>query len=155
MRRLHRLRQPVARLLRLLVPMDRLPSLQVSRRTRLGKLPTCEPSMPIANLTRLQSHYQWVIFLVVVTVGIIGIWVGAYYLRKHYLRKKEREFEMRPPVAWGPHQMQNQTGGYNYGDGVIDANAGGRTKEAKMMAASATPAGPPGAKSGWLRKGRS
>lgn len=67
-------------------------------------------------------------------------------LRKRYLRRKEREIEMRPPVAWGPHQMQNQTGGYNYGDGVQDGS-GGRSKEAKTMIAAMS-----GKSKGWLRK---
>lgn len=32
---------------------------------------------------------------------------------------------MLPPVALGPHQLQAMTGGYRYGDGVVDANRGG------------------------------
>lgn len=50
---------------------------------------------------------------------------------------------MKPPVAWGPHQMQGATGGYNYGDGVFDASrggpsgAGGHAKE--YAAAAVTP----------------
>ena len=49
---------------------------------------------------------------------------------------------MRPPVAWGPHQMQGATGGYNYGDGIVEANrggvsggAGGHDKEAASVVA--------------------
>jgi len=49
--------------------------------------------------------------------------------------------------------MQASTGGYNYGDGVVDA---GRAKEAKMLAAQATPADRTRAKEkkGWLSKER-
>lgn len=90
--------------------------------------------------------------VVVIAVGIILVWVGASLLRKRYIRKKEREIEMKPPVAWGPHQMQNQTGGY--GDGVLDAS-GGRSKEAKGMGTMASLADTRGAKSkNWLRKNR-
>jgi hypothetical protein len=92
--------------------------------------------------------------IIVIAIGIIVIWVGAFLLRKRYIRKKEREIEMKPPVAWGPHQMQHQTGGY--GDGVLDAS-GGRSKEAKGLGAMATPADTRGAKSSsknWLRKNR-
>ena len=91
--------------------------------------------------------------LIVLLIAIVGGWVIAACLRRRYIRKKEREIEMRPPVAWGPHQMQASTGGYNYGDGVVDA---GRAKEAKMLAAQATPADRTGAKvkKGWLSKER-
>ncbi len=60
--------------------------------------------------------------LVVMFVAIVGGWIIACMFRRRYLRKKEKEIEMRPPVAWGPHQMQQATGGYTYGDGVVDTN---------------------------------
>lgn len=107
----------------------------------------------VKNQTWFQSHWKWVVMVIVVGLGIIVVWVGAFMLRKRYLRKKEREIEMKPPVAWGPHQMQNQTGGYNYGDGVVDAS-GHRSKEAGAVA---TPADTTGAKrqsKGWLKKNR-
>tara|TARA_R110002060_G_scaffold40106_2_gene51389 strand:+ start:334 stop:639 length:306 start_codon:yes stop_codon:yes gene_type:complete len=81
--------------------------------------------------------------IVVIFFAIVGGWIGACLLRRRYLRKKEREIEMKPPVAWGPHQMQGATGGYNYGDGIVDGNrggshgAGGHSKE--YAAASVTP----------------
>ena len=102
--------------------------------------------------------------LVVVFFGLIGLWLAAHVLRRRHIRKKEKEIEMRPPVAWGPHQLQGMTGGYNYGDGVVEANRGGKSngggghhKEAKMEA-QATPAHgtKPGKRQskGWLRKNR-
>lgn len=76
--------------------------------------------------------------LVVVVVGLTAVWVGAIFLRRRHIRKKEREIEMRPPVAWGPHQMQGMTGGYTYGDGVADrrggASKGGRSQVASVPA---------------------
>jgi len=96
-----------------------------------------------SNPTWISTHYKWVIMIVVIFVAIVGGWIGACLLRRRYLRKKEREIEMKPPVAWGPHQMQGATGGYNYGDGVVDASrggpigAGGHAKE--YGAAAATP----------------
>lgn len=104
--------------------------------------------------TWIGSHWRWVVMVIVIALGIIVVWVGASLLRKRYLRKKEREIEMKPPVAWGPHQMQNQTGGYS--EGVIDPS-GGRSKEAKGLSAFATPADTRGAKresKGWLKKNR-
>jgi hypothetical protein len=107
--------------------------------------------------------------LIVIFFGIVGLWITAHLLRRRHIRKREKEIEMRPPVAWGPHQMQGATGGYTYGDGVVEASRGGRShgggghyKEAKLDAqtvAIATPAD--GTRSGkreskgWLRKSRS
>jgi hypothetical protein len=93
--------------------------------------------------------------LIVMIVFISGGWVAASLLRKRYLRKREKEIEMRPPVAWGPHQLQGMTGGYNYSDGVVDASRGGRKKD--MGGAAATPADATKGKresKGWLTKNR-
>lgn len=89
--------------------------------------------------------------LVVIVIAIAGGWVGAFCLRRRYLRKKEREIEMRPPVAWGPHQLQGMTGGFDSNA----ANAGGHQKEASMGAALpvATQNGKRESK-GWLKKNR-
>ncbi len=86
------------------------------------------------------------VMLVVIFVAIVGGWILACMFRRRYLRKKEKEFEMRPPIAWGPHQMQQATGGYTYGDGVVDANhnpigpvdsPGGHHKELEVLATPA------------------
>ncbi|KAG4437888.1 hypothetical protein IFR05_006607 [Cadophora sp. M221] len=93
-----------------------------------------------SNPTWISTHYKWVIMIVVIFFAIVGGWIGACLLRRRYLRKKEREIEMKPPVAWGPHQMQGATGGYNYGDGVVDASRGGLSTSgghAKEYAAAA------------------
>jgi hypothetical protein len=92
------------------------------------------------------------VFVIVVTVGLVAIWVGAILIRRRYIRKKEKEIEMRPPVAWGPHQMQGATGGY--GAGVADAK-GGAAKEARSQAL-ASPADASGKREskGWLKKNR-
>ncbi|KAK6587354.1 hypothetical protein PZA11_000644 [Diplocarpon coronariae] len=99
------------------------------------------PSSGSGNRSWISGHYQWVIMICVIFVAIVGGWIGACLLRRRYLRKREREIEMRPPVAWGPHQMQGVTGGY--GDGVADSqgpprSAGGHAKE--FAAANVVPA---------------
>jgi hypothetical protein len=96
--------------------------------------------------------------VVVVTLAIVGGWVSASYFRRRYLQKKEREFELRPPIAVGPHQMQAMTGGFNsevalgsgrgaspmvpemkpLGGDAITSQAGGGQRESR----------------GWLRKDR-
>lgn len=113
--------------------------------------------------TWLQGHYKWVIMLVVIFFLIVGGWIGACLLRRRYIRKREKEIEMLPPVTTGPHQLQAMTGGYS--DGVFDARKsnqyhsnGGHNKEASSVMAMVTPAN--GAKGkreskGWLRKSRS
>lgn len=82
------------------------------------------------------------VMLVIIFVSIVVAWVTAYLLRRRYIKKREKEIEMRPPVAWGPHQLQGMTGGYNYGDGVSEANRGGNSAQIneKGAAAMATPA---------------
>lgn len=49
--------------------------------------------------TWIQNHYQWVIFLVVMVVGIVGIWIGACIWRKRYLRKKDRQYALGRNLA--------------------------------------------------------
>lgn len=110
-----------------------------------------------ADQTWFQSHWKWVVMIIVVLLAMIIIWVGAVFLRRRIIRKREREIEMKPPVAWGPHQMQNQSNGYSFGDGAPPDSGGGRSKEAKMMGALATPADNRGTNResrGWLRKSR-
>lgn len=57
----------------------------------------------------MSNHWQWVIFLVVMVVGIAGIWIGACIWRRRYLRRKDRQNTLgqkhsgsakRP--SWGP-----------------------------------------------------
>lgn len=44
--------------------------------------------------TWITNHYQWVIFLVIMVVAIVGIWVGACIWRKRYLRKRDRQYAL-------------------------------------------------------------
>jgi hypothetical protein len=59
--------------------------------------------------------------LVVLIIAFIGGWIGAWLLRRRYLRRKELEHELRPPITpWvaGSGLSQNQS---PYGDGVVDS----------------------------------
>lgn len=49
--------------------------------------------------TWLSNHYQWVIFLVIMIVAIVGIWVGACIWRKRYLRKRDRQYALGTNLA--------------------------------------------------------
>ncbi|KAK4229180.1 hypothetical protein QBC38DRAFT_473384 [Podospora fimiseda] len=49
--------------------------------------------------TWLDNHYQWVIFLVVMVVAIVGIWVGACVWRRRYLRRKDRQYALGANLA--------------------------------------------------------
>jgi uncharacterized protein YneF (UPF0154 family) len=111
----------------------------------------------VLMLDRLDTHWRWVIMLVVVFVAIVGGWIAACFFRRRYIRRKEKEIEMRPPVAWGPHQMQGMTGGYNYGDGVTDSSKGGKSHAGgldKELGVVATPAEGKRESKGWLKKSR-
>jgi hypothetical protein len=92
---------------------------------------------------------------------MIAGWVGASFFRRRYLQNKEKEIEMRPPVAWGPHQMQAMTGGFNNNSSEVALS--GRVAspfgtEAKVAggepAAYSDPSRGNRESRGWLRKER-
>ncbi|KAK3694369.1 hypothetical protein B0T22DRAFT_506772 [Podospora appendiculata] len=47
----------------------------------------------------IQGHYQWIIFLVIIIVAIVGIWIGACIWRRRYLRKRDRQFALGHNLA--------------------------------------------------------
>ncbi|KAK3393445.1 hypothetical protein B0H63DRAFT_17901 [Podospora didyma] len=49
--------------------------------------------------TWLSGHYQWVIFLVIMIVAIVGIWVGACVWRRRYQRRKDRQYALGANLA--------------------------------------------------------
>jgi hypothetical protein len=57
-----------------------------------------------ANRSWLSTHYQWVIFLVVVVVAIAGIWTGACIWRRRYLRRKDRQYALGKGLS---HQTES------------------------------------------------
>jgi hypothetical protein len=60
--------------------------------------------------------------IVVLTLAIILGWIGACLLRRRYIRRKEREYELRPPIApWvaGQPTAHPGPGMSPYGDGVV------------------------------------
>jgi hypothetical protein len=85
---------------------------------------------------RFATHYKWVIMLIILAIGITLTWVLSCVLRKRYLRKKEKEYEMRPPVAWGPHQLQGNTPGFTAGLGSKNGKGKGKVVHASVRAAS-------------------
>ena len=97
--------------------------------------------------------------LVALFVVIVGGWIGACLLRRRYIRKREKEIEMLPPIATGPHHLQATTGGYS--DGTFDArkvahDAGGHSKEASSTMNPTKPKSNIGERKskGWDRKKR-
>jgi hypothetical protein len=54
----------------------------------------------------ISTHWQWVIMLVILVVGITGIWVGACIWRRRYLAKRDRTAALgKVPAAddsWAP-----------------------------------------------------
>jgi len=97
---------------------------------------TSKPQASSGNKSWISTHYQWVIMLVVLVFGITLGWVIACVLRRRYLRKKEREIELRGPLAWGPHQAQSAP----YGDGVVDAETGRGGRKGKSVNTVVEPA---------------
>lgn len=103
-------------------------------------------------MNRIQSHYRWVIMIVVVLLGLIVGGILGAWLRKRYLQKKEREIEMAPPVAWGPHQMQAMTGGFSPSDGALSSSTPVAKDSRAMIGTALSPPEPPGQREsrGWL-----
>ncbi|KXJ91438.1 hypothetical protein Micbo1qcDRAFT_175640 [Microdochium bolleyi] len=66
--------------------------------TNSGSVPTSSStSTPVKNGdggSWISSHWQWVVFIVVVIVAIIAIWTGACIWRRKYLKKKDRMYEL-------------------------------------------------------------
>ncbi|KAH7312451.1 hypothetical protein B0I35DRAFT_56612 [Stachybotrys elegans] len=66
----------------------------------------------------LSNHWQWVIMLVILVVGITGIWVGACIWRRRYLRKRDRQATLTQKQSgsanhpsWGPDAAAAATAG--------------------------------------------
>jgi len=89
--------------------------------------------------------------IVVLAVGITALWIGACIFRKHYLRKKEMQYELRPPKApWVGGQAAGRT---PYGDGVLESGKGKRPVETYVTAADAR-LKPKAEKQKWIVKER-
>ena len=56
----------------------------------LSTSPTNDPS-------RIEEHYPYIIMIVILVVAIVVGWILAAYFRKRYLKKRELNFELRPP----------------------------------------------------------
>ncbi|KAH9902053.1 hypothetical protein F4778DRAFT_106303 [Xylariomycetidae sp. FL2044] len=66
----------------------------------------------------LSTHWQWVIMIVIVVVGIAGIWVGACIWRRKYLKKKDRLYELGKGL---PSTVAVNTQGNLVGPGARDS----------------------------------
>ncbi|KHN98955.1 uncharacterized protein MAM_03417 [Metarhizium album ARSEF 1941] len=89
----------------------------------------------------LSNHWQWVIMLVILVVGIAGIWIGACIWRRRYLRKKDRQTSLgqkhsgsasRP--SWGPAVTGAETAApvaYDAGRDTEQAVAGEKAEKTK------------------------
>jgi hypothetical protein len=61
--------------------------------------------------------------IVVLVVAIVGGWIGACMLRRRYLRKKEINYEMRPPnQPWVAGHTTRSPYGHDYEEGVTGKN---------------------------------
>jgi hypothetical protein len=67
--------------------------------------------------------------IVVLILAIIGGWILACLLRRRYIRKREREFELRPPATpWVAGNGHPSATGGPYGGGA-GAGMKGKSKE--------------------------
>lgn len=59
----------------------------------------------------LDGHWRWVVFIIVMVLGIAGIWIGAALWRRSYLRKKDRQYALGKNLARRTGSGQNPYGG--------------------------------------------
>ncbi|KAI1459123.1 hypothetical protein F4805DRAFT_102464 [Annulohypoxylon moriforme] len=67
----------------------------------------------------LSNHWKWVIMIVIIVVGIAGIWTGACIWRRKYLKKKDRMYELGKGL---PSSVAVNTQGNLVGSGARDSN---------------------------------
>ncbi|RYP57086.1 hypothetical protein DL769_009706 [Monosporascus sp. CRB-8-3] len=65
--------------------------------------------------TWFETHVRWVVMIIIVFVGITGIWVGACIWRRKYLKKKDRMYELGKGL---PSSIAVNTQGNLVGPGV-------------------------------------
>ncbi|KAK5988575.1 hypothetical protein PT974_10059 [Cladobotryum mycophilum] len=60
----------------------------------------------------ISNHWQWVIMLVVLVVGIAGIWIGACIWRRRYVRKRDlhKAANTAARTSWGPDPNESTAG---------------------------------------------
>ncbi|KAG8156579.1 hypothetical protein KVR01_013530 [Diaporthe batatas] len=61
--------------------------------------------------TWLDGHWRWVVFIIVMVLGIAGIWIGAAFWRRSYLRKRDRQYALGKNLAQRTSSGQNPYGG--------------------------------------------
>jgi len=66
--------------------------------------------------------------IIVIVVAIIGLWIGACLLRRRYVRKKEMQYELRPPAIPWAESSTKGAGPYGFNDGTMDSRAAGKQK---------------------------
>ncbi len=70
----------------------------------------------IAHLNRMSTHYKWVIMLVVLFVGLIGLAFIFWFLHRRYHRRREAQWgqatggSMPNINTWGPNQSVHDLG---------------------------------------------
>ncbi|KAK0657069.1 hypothetical protein B0T16DRAFT_51210 [Cercophora newfieldiana] len=102
--------------------------------------------------TWLSTHYQWVIFLVIMVVAIVGIWVGACVWRKRYLRTRDRQYALGTNLA---HATESGRVVPNSGnDGDLQAPSAGMFDPAPISSAGVYNEKPRKEKKKWTVKQR-
>ncbi|KAF4452645.1 integral membrane protein [Fusarium austroafricanum] len=108
----------------------------------------------------ISNHWQWVIMIVVLVVGIAAIWIGACIWRRRYLRKKDRQSSLgqkhsgsasRP--SWGPGMEASESGGLPYDNGY-DSNRNSHGPMLSGMATGAPVEEKPKEKKRWIVRDR-
>ncbi|KAK3192391.1 hypothetical protein K4F52_001604 [Lecanicillium sp. MT-2017a] len=69
-----------------------------------------------SNQTWISTHWQWVVMIVILVVGIAAIWIGACIWRRRYLRRKDRQSTLgqkssgsASKPSWGPGLQNSES----------------------------------------------
>ncbi|KAI9822065.1 MAG: hypothetical protein M1826_000573 [Phylliscum demangeonii] len=76
--------------------------------------PSLAPAPPgswsVVTMRAWKTHWRWVLMVIVIAVGAVACAIAGVLFKRYRKRKTAAATE---PVAWGPHQHQNFTQGFN------------------------------------------
>lgn len=73
---------------------------------------------------RISNHWRWVIAIVILIVGIAGIWIGACIWRRRYLKRKDRSNQFGKHTSATAFPAHGGSSAHVPGPGATEAQSG-------------------------------
>ncbi|KAL8653873.1 MAG: hypothetical protein Q9210_001847 [Variospora velana] len=91
---------------------------------------------PRHRVSRISTHWRWVVMLIVLVLGLTGLAVAGVYLRRHiHRRREERDFGVagsrQDLETWGPGQSVHDFGAAGAATGTPANEKGKETDPAQ------------------------